>query len=68
MKHWNLWVARKEKNESQSDLGKLLGISAGRYMLKEQKKASFTLDEAVKLARHFDMSVDELFSEDVKVH
>ncbi|MCH4984908.1 helix-turn-helix transcriptional regulator [Macrococcoides goetzii] len=67
MKHYKLWIARMEKNMSQREVVKRIGISQGRYGLKESKKASFTLEECQKLAKLFDMTIDELFNSESMV-
>lgn len=64
MKHWKLYVYRKEAGKSQGDIAKVLGISTGRYQLKECQKAEFTLAECHKLAKYFDTTLDELFPSD----
>lgn len=68
MKHWKLYVCRKEAGKSQEDIAKVLGISTGRMQLKECKKAEFTLSECQKLADYFNTTLDELFpSEEMTV-
>lgn len=64
MKHWQLYIKRKELGKSQGDIAKVLGISTGRMQLKECKKAEFTLVECHKLAKYFDTTLDELFPND----
>lgn len=64
MKHWQLYIKRKELGKSQGDIAKVLGISTGRMQLKECKKAEFTLAECHKLAKYFDTTLDELFPSD----
>lgn len=67
MKHYKLWIVRMESNMSQREVAKVLGISPGRYGLKESKKASFTLEECQKLAKLFNMTIDELFNSESMV-
>ena len=64
MKHWQLYIKRKELGKSQGDIAKMLGISTGRYQLKETLQAEFTLAECRKLAKYFDTTLDELFTSD----
>lgn len=59
--HYQLWIYRKERNLTAKDMAKVLGVSPNRYLLKEGKKAYFTLDEAHKLAEYFKVTLDELF-------
>lgn len=66
-KHYTLWIQRMEKNMTQKDVAKVLGISPGRYMLKESKRASFTLEECQKLAKLFNMTIDDLFNSESMV-
>ncbi|WP_414043708.1 helix-turn-helix transcriptional regulator [Macrococcus sp. EM39E] len=49
---------------SQREVAKRIGISQGRYGLKESKKASFTLEECQKLAQLFNTTIDELFKDE----
>ncbi|PUB12219.1 helix-turn-helix transcriptional regulator [Paenisporosarcina sp. OV554] len=60
----NLYIARREKREKQKDLADLLGIHKQSYFPKENGKSEFTLTEAKKLAKHYYMTLDELFEND----
>lgn len=62
-----LYIARKEKGDTQKGVAKKLGISPQRYQLKETGKANFTLPEAKILSEMYGMSIDELFSNNIKV-
>ena len=62
-----LYIARKEKGDTQKGVAQKLGISPQRYQLKETGKANFTLPEAKILSEMYGMSIDELFSNDIKV-
>lgn len=66
-KHWSLFIARKEAGHSQSYVAKKLSITKERYSLKELNKAHFSLPEAQILAELYDMTLDELFNEKIKV-
>ena len=62
-----LYIARKEKGDTQKEVAKKLSITPQRYQLKETGKANFTLPEAKILSEMYGMSIDELFSNDIKV-
>ncbi|MCH4331166.1 helix-turn-helix transcriptional regulator [Staphylococcus haemolyticus] len=67
VKYWNLYIARKEKGDTQRKVAQKLGISSQRYQLKESGKAYFTLPEAKILSEMYGMSIDDLFSKNIKV-
>ncbi|APU61248.1 helix-turn-helix transcriptional regulator [Clostridium botulinum] len=60
----NLKILRLKYNLSQKDAGKLLSITASAYNRKENGIRSFTIEEAGKLAKHFNTTVDEIFFTD----
>ncbi|MCE4991439.1 MULTISPECIES: helix-turn-helix transcriptional regulator [Staphylococcus] len=62
-----LYIARKEKGDTQRKVAQKLGISPQRYQLKETGKANFTLPEAKILSEMYGMSIDDLFSNSIKV-
>ena len=62
-----LFVARREKGDTQKEVAKKLSISPQRYQLKESGKANFTLPEAKILSELYGMSIDELFSNSITV-
>lgn len=62
-----LYITRKEHGHTQKEVAKELGITPQRYQLKEKGKANFTLPEAKKLSEMYGMSIDELFSNNIKV-
>ena len=62
-----LYIVRKEKGDTQKGVAHKLGISPQRYQLKETGKANFTLPEAKILSEMYGMSIDELFSNNIKV-
>ncbi|OFM79770.1 MULTISPECIES: helix-turn-helix transcriptional regulator [Staphylococcus] len=62
-----LYIARKEKGDTQKGVAQKLGISPQRYQLKETGKANFTLPEAKILSEMYGMSIDDLFSKNIKV-
>ncbi|WP_426458507.1 helix-turn-helix transcriptional regulator [Staphylococcus nepalensis] len=62
-----LYIARREKGHTQEQVARELSISKQRYGLKELGKANFTLPEAKILSELYGMSIDELFSNSIKV-
>ncbi|MDW3936983.1 helix-turn-helix transcriptional regulator [Staphylococcus saprophyticus] len=63
-----LYVVYKEHGHTQKHLAKRLGISPQRFGLKMiGKTANFTLPEAKILSELYGMSIDELFSNSIKV-
>lgn len=62
-----LYIARREKGDTQKKVAKILGISPQRYQLKEANKATFTLPEAKILSELYGMSIDDLFSNSITV-
>lgn len=49
------------KDVTQEEVANVLNIRQHTYSLKEQGKAKFTLEEAIILAKYYDMTVEELF-------
>lgn len=45
----------------QVEVARMLNISNATYSLKENGKADFTLSEAIKLAKIFDCTLNDLF-------
>lgn len=62
--HYKLFVRRKESKMKQVEVAKRLNISNATYSLKENRKADFTLTEAMKLAKLFDCTLNDLFGEE----
>ncbi len=52
---------RKEHQETQKELAKLLGISEATYRNKELGKVQFGLQEMFDIASHYEMSIDNIF-------
>lgn len=57
---------RNMLNLSQSDMGRILGISKQSFSLKERGKVKFTLEEMRKLKKEFssifpNITIDEIF-------
>lgn len=65
--HLQLFIARKESRLTQKDMASILGIHRHSYHVKESGKADFTLNEAIKLASHFNRSLDSLFGKQKEV-
>lgn len=61
MPNAQLYIKRKERNLYQIDIAKMLNITKQTYHLKESGKSDFTIPEAIKLAKLFNCSLDELF-------
>lgn len=62
-----LYIARREKGDTQKTIAKKLSISPQRYQLKESGKANFTLPEAKILSELYGISIDELFSSSITI-
>lgn len=60
--HYQLYILRRENRLHQKDLAEILHISRVTYQAKESGKYPFTLPEALKLADHFGVTLDELFN------
>lgn len=59
----NLYIARKKRKESATQLAKALNITRQAYAKKEQGLTQFTLQEARHIAKRYDTSIDYLFKE-----
>lgn len=62
-----LYIARREKGDTQRKVAKKLGICPQRYQLKESGKADFRLEECRILSEMYQMPIDQLFSNEIKV-
>lgn len=62
-----LYISRKEHGHTQKEVAKKLRISPQRYQIKESGKGAFSLPEAKILSELYGMSIDELFSDSIKV-
>ena len=62
----NLKKRRIENNLSYQDMGDLLGISKTFYWQIENGKRRLSYERAIKIAKIFKMTPDELFYNDVK--
>lgn len=56
-----LLALRRENNETQSQLAKLLGLSVTSYSLKENGRVQFKSNEMFKLAHHFNKPIEDIF-------
>jgi len=59
-------LLRKEKNLSQSELGKMIGGDARQISLYETKKIYPSSDAIVKIAKAFNVSIDYLLIEEAE--
>ncbi|MEB6226835.1 helix-turn-helix transcriptional regulator [Staphylococcus sciuri] len=66
-KNWAIVIARNEAGHSQAFVAKKLGITKQRYSLKELGKGYFTIPEAKILSELYGMTLDELFSNEIKI-
>ncbi|MCQ9302444.1 MULTISPECIES: helix-turn-helix transcriptional regulator [Mammaliicoccus] len=66
-KNWNIYIVRNEAKQSQAFVAKKLGISPQRFQLKESGKAGFTIEEGKILSELYGMTLDELFSNEIKI-
>ncbi|MEB7657616.1 helix-turn-helix domain-containing protein [Mammaliicoccus vitulinus] len=66
-KNWSIYIARNEAGHSQEFVAKKLGITKQRFGLKELGKANFTIPEAKILSELYGMTLDELFSNEIKI-
>ena len=62
----NLKKRRIENNLSHQDMGDLLGISKTFYWQIENGKRRLSYERAIKIAKIFKVTPDELFYDDVK--
>lgn len=62
--HYKLFVKRRESRMKQVEVAKILNINNATYSLKENGKADFTLSEAIKLAKLFGCTLNDLFGEE----
>lgn len=58
----NVKVNRIIKEMTQVEVADYLGITQTAYSLKESAKIKFTIEEAIKLSKLFDTTVEELFN------
>lgn len=58
---WNLIRLRKENNETQDDVAKILGVDEQTYRNKEKGKTQFKSDEMFVLAEHYGKNLNEIF-------
>ena len=58
---WNLIRIRKENNETQEDIAKILGLSPEGYRAKENGNRQFKIDEMFAIANHYKKSISEIF-------
>lgn len=56
-----LLLLRKEHKITQASLANILGITTKQYGAKELGKVNFNGDEMFKIAKYFNMKVDDIF-------
>ncbi|KNF08093.1 putative transcriptional regulator [Gottschalkia purinilytica] len=56
-----LKAVRVENGDTQEDAAKIINVSKETYNQKELGKRDFTLTEAVKLAKYYKKTLDQLF-------
>lgn len=61
--HMNLYEARKKANFTQSDMGKVIGVTAQQYGKRERSKMPITLEEAKALSDALKKPTSEVFPE-----
>lgn len=61
MEQWDLMRIRKQNNETQSDVAKVLDISESSYRNKELGRTQFKMEEMFIIARHYNKSIEEIF-------
>lgn len=61
--HYKLIATRKKADDSQENLANLVGCTRLTFGKKERMESGFTLQEAEKLARHYEMTIEELFED-----
>ena len=59
--HPQLYITRRNHGLTQTEVAEILGITLVTYHKKESGTAGFTLIEAIKLAKHFNCTLDNLF-------
>ena len=57
----NLKTFRKEKNLNQIEMGKILNLNQQAYSRLENKNTPLGINYALKLAKHFNLSLDEIY-------
>lgn len=58
---YKLMGIRKEHQDNQEDIAKLLGINVQTYRKKEHDVSQFNLQEMFKIADRYNMRVDDIF-------
>lgn len=59
--HYELHVLRAIRNETQEDVAKAVGVSVQTYNAWEKDFSNIKISKANRLARHFGVSLDDLF-------
>lgn len=61
--HTNLYASRKEAKLTQTDMGKVIGVTAQQYGKRESGQISITLDEAGLFSKKLGKPITDLFPE-----
>lgn len=56
-----LYALRKDNGITQGEMANKLGISRGRYSMKERGNAEFTQDEMFAISEMFDRNIGDIF-------
>ncbi|MCR5281498.1 helix-turn-helix transcriptional regulator [Limosilactobacillus fermentum] len=56
-----LYALRKDNGITQEEMANKLGISRGRYSMKERGNAEFTQDEMFEISKMFKRNIDDIF-------
>lgn len=60
----NFYYYRLKNKERQVDAGKVIGIDRKTYAKREKNPQEFRLGEAIKLAKHYGVSLSELVGDE----
>ena len=59
--NWNLFKLRKENDDTQEEIAKLLGINVVTYRAKEHGESQFKADEMFLLGEYYNKELSEIF-------
>lgn len=59
---------RAQHGDTQTDLAEFLGVRVSTFNFKENGKTDFTLNEAYKIAKKYNSTVEEIFFTSVDVN
>lgn len=61
--HMNLYKLRKEAGLTQTDLGKVIGVTPQQFGKRERGEMSISLEEAKSISEEIGLSITEVFPE-----